>query len=650
MNELRSRLARNGKRPALQVIASLALFLVPFFLPPLFAQEPKPDSPIHVSVEPISENSGSHGYVEYGIIVTNRSPEQAHHVQLKVPGSDASGRGDYLRAVSRSVQVGPASAVRVPLPIPALPSLADTNLGVKVDGRTLMDRNAVGDMDFPRLIALPNVFNRRRYPYSYCQPQPHNLYVLLSRSVDNNVPEAAEKDLPAPEEDSRHGAPSTEVRPGVVKGMTAGVPFDGQLQFVRTETPVSAWSTSWLAYSRFDGIAVSSDDMRIMPAGARTALLQYVECGGSLLVVGPWNVPENWKRRQQQKAGLACCLTGFGRVFVNPEPDCQKWTEDQWDLVRASWMRTASPFQKMHNVVEANNLFPVVEDISIPIRGLSVLMLLFALVIGPVNLLLLSRWKRRIWMLWTTPAISLATCLAVFGYMLIAEGWEGHLRTESLTILDETTHRASTIGWTAFYAPVAPNDGLHFSYDTELSPQIEEETYWRRRNSGGTARTLDWTHEQHLASGWLSARIPAHFMVRKSETRRERVAVSREPDGALTAVNGLGTEIRELWYADAQGRIYRAGPIEAGAQAALTPTEKTLEDAVPLERVHVQFQPDWTRNVEAVKANPASYLFPHSYVAVLEAAPFIEEGLRNVKTRRCAAVVLGIMKEASDEN
>ena len=44
------------------------------------------------------------------------------------------------------------------------------------------------------------------------------------------------------------------------------------------------------------------------------------------------------------------------------------------------------------------------------------------MVIGPVNLIYLNRIKRRTWMLWTIPAISVATTLLVFAYSLLREG------------------------------------------------------------------------------------------------------------------------------------------------------------------------------------------------------------------------------------
>ena len=72
-------------------------------------------------------------------------------------------------------------------------------------------------------------------------------------------------------------------------------------------------------------------------------------------------------------------------------------------------------------------------------------------------------------LLWTVPAISGLTVAAVFGYMLVAEGWSRHQRTQVITVKDEATGRATTIGWTSFYSPVTPAEGLHFGYETEAS-------------------------------------------------------------------------------------------------------------------------------------------------------------------------------------
>lgn len=170
-------------------------------------------------------------------------------------------------------------------------------------------------------------------------------------------------------------------------------------------------------------------------------------------------------------------------------------------------------------------------------------------------------------MLWTTPVISLVTCLAVFAYATFSEGWKRHIRTEGLTILDEKTHRATTIGRTAFYSALIPSEGLHFSDETELTPTPQSMTT-------NTVRTVDWTQDQHLASGWITARVPSDFMVRKSEVRRERITVRRGTDSGLQIVNGLGADISKLWLADIDGTIYFGDDISAGEEAKLIPFER----------------------------------------------------------------------------
>jgi hypothetical protein len=113
---------------------------------------------------------------------------------------------------------------------------------------------------------------------------------------------------------------------------------------------------------------------------------------------------------------------GFGSCFVFP-------AESPSDLGRrregpARGRGSSARFwQLLPRMKAANGLFPVVENVAIPVRGIILVMLGFVLLIGPANLIVLSRLKRRIWMLWTIPAISLATCGLVFVYSFVREGF-----------------------------------------------------------------------------------------------------------------------------------------------------------------------------------------------------------------------------------
>src|SRR5262249_41162820 len=154
------------------------------------------------------------------------------------------------------------------------------------------------------------------------------------------------------------------------------------------------------------------------------------------------------------------------------DTNAARWNQPTWRRIVESWTYSRAPLQRVRTIAEANREFLVAENASIPVRGLFLIILLFAITIGPLNLYLLTRARRRIWMLWTVPVLSGLTCLAVLGYALLGEDWKTRVRSEGLTILDEVSGRATTVGWTAFWTPVVPPDGLHFSIDTDLLPQL----------------------------------------------------------------------------------------------------------------------------------------------------------------------------------
>lgn len=518
---------------------------------------------ITVSPEPHPSAKTFHGYAEYRIAVSNRSPEKTHQVALVLPES-SYGYESHIRKMTRSVVVAPSTTVRVSLFQPPV-QMHGSSLGVAIDGKMQEEKVPLSIRNHGRSVYLHRIPtpSGMRMHLSVTNLNPR---VLISRDV-NTIELHTHAGIFFGPLSSSSPSPSTGPFPSSGGGQ---MPYE----IVDPGFPVSSWSTSWLGFSSFDGVVVTGDAIRRMPPDVQFALWRYVECGGSLFVLGGRELPEQWGLKVLPKselstaaAGLTLYDVGFGECIVSPQIDTTGLNHDQWSQVMESWLRTAIPWRWEGLSGDVNNIFPVVGSLGVPVRGLYFLMLLFALIVGPANLIVLSRKKRRIWILWTTPVISLVTCLAVFAYATFSEGWKRHIRTEGLTILDERTHRATTIGRTAFYSALIPSEGLHFGYETELTPTPQSMTT-------NTARTVDWTQDQHLSSGWITARVPSDFMVRKSEVRRERITIRRGTDAGLRIVNGLGADISELWLADIDGTIYFGDHISAGEEAKLIPSER----------------------------------------------------------------------------
>jgi hypothetical protein len=550
---------------------------------------------IVINVDKQGSGDRAHGYTEYRFSVTNLSSITRHRVRLVLPQTSYASGG--LQEVSRSAVIEPSTTVTLTMFAP-LP-LTGNGLGVEIDDQ--MQRDSV--------------------PVALTQPGYQSLpRVLVSRSAASlGFPTWAGNTLK-----DKEGKP-----------LFTQVPAD-QL--------ASNWSDNWLAYSSYDGIAVAAEELTGMSGATRSALLGYVECGGSLFVAGPWEVPETWRQFKSQSVGVTGYYIAFGQILVSNTLDLKGLTASDWSVVQESWTRASQPWAVSgYDPSYANRVFQIAESVSVPVRGLFLLMLLFVILIGPINLIVLSRKKKRIWLLWTVPAISLFTCLAISAYAILSEGWKGRGRALGITVLDETSRRASTIGWLAYYTPLTPGGGLHFSYETEVGMRILPYYY------GGDQvgyRTVDWTNDQHLDSGWVTARSPAHFMIRRSESRRERLVL--KTDGATpSVVNGFGVSIRTLVVASRDGRVYQGENIPPGVA---TPVRQTSPRSGPddVAVLRKAFASEWA-SLPTSSIN-TFWVRPGSYYLVLEGCPFIEEGLKGVQSTKREGLVFGILKDSPDEN
>ncbi len=601
---------------------------------------------VSIRVEQPQTTEVGYGYGEYRAFIANASPSKSHRIVIILQFGEYGSGGQGVKEIRRAVELAPNSKATLSM---FLPMLSPTySAEVEIDGQrqretvAMFNRHGVldtGDRKFGLLLS----------------PQ-----ILKSGVTGSGNFEAAFK-LPSSDKLAATQAP---------------------------ESPVAEWSGNWLSYARYDGVLISSGELDAAPEAVRTALLRYVERGGALMVAGNWQVPAQWQAHHgfitndelkdekeetdsdgtvtiplppptgasattpppsvpkssflpiatQAKAvtDLHVYFIGFGTVTVTGSVDPNRIAANQWNWMSRNFPASRAPENESYSVADLNRTFQVVERFGVPVRGLFLLMLLFVIVIGPVNLIWLAKRKRKIWLLWTVPAVSLLTCLLVSGFALFGEGWSATARTEALTILDETAHRATTIGWTGFYSPVTPSEGLHFTTNTELIPQLSESYSYQRRPA---ERTIDWTNDQHLSAGWVTARVPAFFKFRKSETRRERLTIRLEA-GAVSLVNSLGADISQVWWADAEGNIHSATNIPAGAQTKLQAT--SLKASAEASRLRAAFSEDWLEQFKAFTEKPQEVLMPNSYLAVLEASPFVEEGLKGVKTRKARNLVYGI--------
>jgi len=553
------------------------------------------------------------GYVELRISIRNSSSKNDHRVRLYQPVSGSSSRGSELQRLSRTVQSVHGTTMIVSLFQPPL-EIYNSQIGVEIDGVLQEERLSGSD--------------RQR---GYTRGARPTLNVLTSRGV------------PQDWKDNVRTANS------------------GEILFQRSELPLSEWSPHWLGYTSFDIVLLTRQEADSIPADVRTALKRYVEVGGVMMIHDPdrpgrpapaeifrdefFNQGKG-RLLEASKPAIPAALkdsalpgtderaypVGFGQIISSPE-------SESWPL--SLWAERMKP-----QSAPLDQAIRIVHESRVPVRGILALVILFAVGIGPINLWLLSRRKKKMWLWWNVPAVSLATCLIIFVYSLLAEGVTGQARNVALTLLDERSHHAATCGYASYYCPLTPSDGVHFSSDTEVIPLGNDSVDHWRRSESGRQKSVDWTQDQHLESGWVLSRVPVCFSIRKNETRRERLAFHTRKPGELSVVNGLGADIESLHYRDSSGALYLAGEVTVGQEATMKKVDDTPSAA--REDLRQAYLKGWDQTFTDMQTNPVKYLQNGTYLAVLRKNPFLEESLPAVTSTGSFGIVYGIAAEGGD--
>ncbi len=645
----------------------------------------------------------SHGYIQYRFRVTNNDPSKPHRVTLSMPGNHPYGNGVF-QSLRRSVEVGPEATAIISLLQPTIPTIhPGSNLMVEIDGKKQEDNFPLINATGKRTVYPPSFRGGGTYStfspgstgitplHLASQKVPATLDTLLTTApppggyfLTPPTPRPAVRGpgsgpLPFMTKSGSPGGPGVAPPvpamgiaggPATITAYPPGGTGTAIAKSVKSSISIAQWSDNWLGYTAYDLVFVTLDELKELENGGAetrsilTALWRYVESGGTMVVLGKgsFSFPKAWKKSTEKAPeSLNWYSAGFGNCFhvenesreswfVAPKPlprgrmasasDPSEAPKGIYDLVRESIQDSNQVWNQSFNTTHFQNAFPVVDNLSVPVRGLFVLMILFAIVIGPVNLVLLSRWNKRIWLLWTVPAISFFFCLAILTYHLLAEGWFSKTRIAGITILDQTEQRATSLGLTGFYCPLNPGS-LRFSSLTEL--QIPQESH---PVISGSA-VLDWTEDQNLARGWVLPRVPTYFSMRKSEDRRERLTVREEASGAVEAVNALGCDIRTLYLLSSRGQMLEASGIAAGASAKLTPSaHKPGQGPYGLRKVFSSgswFQGNRMFAGDQALSTMVGTLRPGTYLAIVESNPFLENGLKGSYERPSVSGIYGIL-------
>jgi hypothetical protein len=400
------------------------------------------------------------------------------------------------------------------------------------------------------------------------------------------------------------------------------------LDFLLDPTRVPA---SWLGFTSLRAVVIGPQEWEQLDDDQKSALLTWTACGGDLVFVDG-NVKALLPSDQalsEARSDLTVRGFFFGRIHL-PTSASMTATGLAGLLSEAEkaqdpdWALPANRATDWGVIAARGFRLPIPGIDGIPARAYLSILIVFSLLIGPVNYWVLWRKRQQILLLLTAPVISGAFILLLAGYVVAGEGLGVHGRAMTFTMLDQVRKQASTRASVSLYAAgMTPAGGLRFARDLAVFPIGPEGTGSRER------QLLDLTEAQRFSGGVIQARSPTNLETIGFRSARERLSFSRDA-GGLSVVNGLGETVSVLLYRDG-GAIYSLdGALAPGARKILRSGAPPARAVVPTDL------PLSARFFHLVEHQP-----DRSYLAVIERSPFWDPGVPSVDERGSFHLVIG---------
>ena len=330
---------------------------------------------------------------------------------------------------------------------------------------------------------------------------------------------------------------------------------------------------TWDGLSGFDLIVVDARRGGIDGWG-QSVVRDYLRTGGHVLVLGADAVDGGPLADVLSGQPLA---QGFGDALGVSAADAEGLPGDPAAVARISrWLirpdgplaRGARPVSgplppEMFRPIE----IPGVGDV--PYRAYLAVLLLFGVLVGPVNYLVLRRRRQLGFMLLTVPALGLVTTAILLSYGLLRDGLGLHGAARSLTILDQERHEAVCWEGRTVFAGLSPaslKPRPTTSFDVTAVLQ-----------SNGQSQGILLAFDGGVVDGAaVPPRTPVTFGVASSTTERARLRFERLEAGGfevlasdgLQPVPGprhivLRTAEDAYWLQGADGRMESTSAVEA---------------------------------------------------------------------------------------
>lgn len=327
----------------------------------------------------------------------------------------------------------------------------------------------------------------------------------------------------------------------------------------------------WLGFSGFDFVMITDIEWQKLKPGVRNALLQWARLGGRL----------HFYCKGEPPAGLPADnkAYGLGKIATFTWNGNRLMSMD----VVTRYLNSPTRMNELMSAHTSSSGFELFERLgkrSFNSWQVVVFLVIFGILVGPVNLFVLAPSGRRHRLFITTPLLSLGASLAMVGVILFQDGIGG-IGARYVFINVEPEEAAAYVT-----QKQVSRTGVLFgsSFEVKQPALIEPLTLpaseWVKLKNSHDAQPVSLTQGSGTRGGnFFQSRTEQAQMIRMAVSTRARLEVKPgpTPDEPPTVVSALGFTVEEMFYMDAAGTLWSLkAPLATGQKADLAKVDASL--------------------------------------------------------------------------
>ncbi len=315
------------------------------------------------------------------------------------------------------------------------------------------------------------------------------------------------------------------------------------------------------AFSGFAALWLSSADWNGLSSELRRAVREWVIDGGRLFVASERESEPMEGLLKKLKTGAPVAI-GFGQVKLVSANDNvlppKETADDILDLDSAPQPAASEDYTSKWSLLEK------FEQPRLNAALIIAFVSLFAVVIGPCNLIWFAPRRSRHRLFFTVPAISLGSIAILFCAIAAGDGIGANGGRNVLACLPAGENRCSIQQEQASRSHLL----VKRSFTAPEEASIAE---LPARNRTDSARTFERSGTE-LKGDWFHSRAFQAQTLRMALPTRAEVVLQSSSGTAPVLLSSAATALRDVFYCDAAGQLWHADEITPGRAASLAPS------------------------------------------------------------------------------